>query len=367
MLAPPSVLALATSTMKSPLKNLLLLLIVLGVCTGLLEVAVRFVLPQPASWFSLFAAPEGKLPFELQRDVDHRIDTGDADWHVYTDDRGFRRGTKPVAPDDAPILLTIGDSFGFAYGVDYEESFPYLLDVATGTTARVLNASVPGFGPTQHRIRLEELLASGMKPAAVLLQLYSGNDWADCVWDKNVPVVDGILTTNRGGIKGDIKRSSHLYRAVSKAWHQVGGAPQQEYLLALYRPEAWNEKFLSGAHETMRKELKAMRDLAVGAGASLFVVFIPTIESVADLAKEPRPEILKGLSLQLPAEQILAAAQELDVAAADLTPALAEFGTTATYSPWNRHFVAKGNQVAADVIMKSWTDLPRALRAASPP
>jgi len=349
------------------LGNIALLAVVLGAGFALMELAVRIVLPQPASWLSIYAAPTGKLPFEIQRNIDHLIDTGDTRWRILTDDKGYRRPSEPVAPEDAPIVLVVGDSFGFAYGVDYEESFAHHLDVATGTTARVLNVSVPGFGPPHERLRLEEVFESGIRPAAVLLQLYGGNDWGDCVWEKAAEVKDGLLLTasDAEGWKGEIKRNLHLYRAAAKAYHKLAPPPKQARFFDLYQPEAWDQPFLTDAQRVMTEEVQKIKALCEAHGATLFVAFIPTIESVADAAGEPRPEVLAGLDLQQPATRATSMLDALGVPRLDLTPALAEVGSQQTYSSWHRHFLPRGNEVAADAIMEAWTDLKPALRSAA--
>lgn len=347
---------------KERLASLALLVAVAVICVPLMELAIRVVAPQPQSWFDLYYKPPGAKLFAIMPNLDKLIDTGDTRWHVYTDENGFRRGKAEVAPSDAPTILVLGDSFGFAYGVNYEDSFAGMIDVATGTTARVLNASVPGYGPLQYRKRLDDLLERGIVPDAVLIPVYAGNDFNDCVWNKDVKVEDGLLGGRPPGLKGWFKLNTHLYRIFSKAYHTFGEAPQQDLLLDLYRPAAWDKEFLHKAETVMGEELKAMKQTLDARGIPVFSAFIPTVESVVDAAGQKNPPVLEGLSLQVPREKYLKLVDAAGLDHVDLTPYLAESGAAANYFTWNRHFSPAGNRVAAVQIMAHWKTLAPVLK-----
>ncbi len=351
---------------KERLFSLILVLFVVLLGIPLMEVALRVVAPQPQSWFDLFRRQPGKPLFEVEANLNRLIDTGDTKWRVVTDKRGFRTSEKPKqAPKNAPRLMVLGDSFGFAYGVHYEDSFAGMIDVATGTTARIINASVPGYGPLQYRIRLEELLAEGFSPSAVLVPVYGGNDYNDCVWDKDVKVVDGLLGGKPYGWRGWAKLNMHLYRLVSKVLHRFMGAPRQNLLFDLYTPDAWSKPFLGKAYKVMKAELGKIKSILDKRGIDLFVVYIPTVESVNDAAKLPRPEPLKDLQLQLPRDKFMEMAKALNLKHADSTDAMAKHGGQATYFNWNRHLRPKGNEVFTQFVLKEWGTLKSTLHRAA--
>lgn len=343
------------------LASLALLLAVLSLSLPILELAVRVFAPQPESWFGLYREEPGPLPFGVQANLDTLIDAG-AGWQIYTDARGYRTAKDQIAPTDAPQLLIVGDSFGFAYGVDYEDSFAGLLDIATGTTARVVNGSVPGYGPKHYKLRLEQMLQDGAQPTAILIPIYGGNDHQDCVWNKDRPIEDGILGGVPSGFKAWAKINTHLFRLISKVYHQVQQPPQQNEMLDLYRAEAWSKPFLTEAQGIVTRDIGEMSRISAEAGAPVFMVYIPALESVADAQGLARPKVLEGLNLHIPAEKYRALAQSLDMPFVDLTPMLAKAGAATTYFAWNRHLSEVGNKIAANTIIERWADLQPALR-----
>jgi hypothetical protein len=65
------------------------------------------------------------------------------DSKIYTDRMGFRAsGRNQSTP--AGAIVTIGDSWTFGYGVDYEQSYPYFLSSLSGVP--VVNMGVPAYG-----------------------------------------------------------------------------------------------------------------------------------------------------------------------------------------------------------------------------
>jgi len=269
-----------------------LALLLFGGCVALTlgEAAVRIISPQPPSWLDVYRRHPTLDVFALQPNVDRFVDTGETRWTVYTDGSGFRISKGQNDDADLPVALWLGDSMTFAHGVDHRDSFVGLLNANEGRRYRFVNAAVPAYGPVQYRQTLEYLLEQGLNPRVVLVATFMGNDFYDCVWNKDRPVVDGIIGKRRT-LKGFIKRRSHLYRLVSKVYHQLAlgeaGARKSEEELSL--EESWKHGILKQGLERYRIEFNRIADICRERSISLLVVLIPPRSTVKAIINESRP------------------------------------------------------------------------------
>ena len=100
-----------------------------------------------------------------------------------TNSRSFRG---PEVQADRPALRVVvyGDSNVFAQFSNDEATFPAKLQVllreATQNNVEVLNAGVPGFGPDQSYLRMEQEIDS-LKPDIVILHVFADNDFGDVI------------------------------------------------------------------------------------------------------------------------------------------------------------------------------------------
>lgn len=314
------------------------------------EAFLRLAAPQPASWFDVYRR-HPTLPFyALQADVDQTIDTGETRWRLLTDGDGFRVSAPPEqrsrqAP--ARLGLVLGDSFAFAQGVDYEQGFVHRLERATPWRFR--NASVPGYGPVQYRQLLSQALEQGERPAFILVSTFLGNDLHDCIWNKDIPVHDGVIG-DRGDFKSRLKRSSHLYRLFAKAYHVVappppvaGGAPLDAYAPASYQPGGEMHR----ASALYRREMTTIAELARKHAIPLLVVVIPAPESV----KAARGELPKsGNDYDLPRAFATSCLEALEIPFVDLTKVFERHPTDSVYFSHDGHLTPFGNQLVASAL-----------------
>jgi hypothetical protein len=328
------------------------------VCLSLLiallagEFVVRIVRPQPVSWLNVYASSDepGDGPaYGLQQSIDRTISNGRAVWTIHTDAKGFRcadpASSAAAAVKDAPVLLNLGDSFTFGFAVDHEQSMPGLIEAGFGKRYHVVNAGIPGYGPVQYRQVLERELAAGMAIKGVIVSTYLGNDFLDCITDKNTPVHDGILG-NENSLRGAVKRNSHLYRLTSNAVHRLRdskaeGRPEEA---VLYQPAEWTEGKLKRAGEIFQAELIKIRDICRSRDIPLLVCIIPTDQSVE---KPTAP-------FDVPAQHATALLSEAGIRFIDMTPKLVAAGVGKTYLGWDFHFTALGNQITADAVVQGW-------------
>ncbi len=327
----------------------------------LTELLVRLLAPQPRSWLEVYQRHPALPFYALQPDVEQLVDTGETRWHLYTNARGHRSAAPDArvaeAGDPRPTILVLGDSFTFGQGVDHEQTYVSGIEEALGGAYRMLNTSVGGYGPVQYRQILEWELGRGMRPRAVLVGIYLGNDILDCLWNKDVQVVDGTL----GGARGPrawLKRRSHLYRLTSKAFHRVFPGETARDRTHLYDPEEWASGRLMAAASAFREEMAGIAALVRRQGVPLIAAVLPTRESVA--AQRERLQGSGSGDLDLPRRRTLELLAELDIAAVDLTPSLASEPTSGTYLSYDGHWTARGHELAAATVAEALSELLRA-------
>jgi hypothetical protein len=89
---------------------------------------------------------------------------------TYTIDAdGHRTMPSPAAPRGTVVFL--GDSNTFGYGVEDDDTYPYVLAREHWTDLRIVNAAVDGWGLTQFHLALTDMLARPPRPDAVIVAL----------------------------------------------------------------------------------------------------------------------------------------------------------------------------------------------------
>jgi glycosyltransferase involved in cell wall biosynthesis len=315
----------------------------------LMEIAVRVVAPQPASWLAIYRRHPALPTYSYQSNASATLDTGESRWTVHTDENGFRVGGQPAPPDDRPIALWLGDSFTFGYGVDYEDSFVGRLARDPQRRYRHVNAAVGGHGPIQYRQMLEYLLDQGVRPQVVLLATFLGNDFLDCVESKDIPVRDGILG-NEGGLKSLLKQRFHLYRLATRAVHQLpagrlgldGGGP----------PTARSP---DEAEMIYRREFERLAALCRAHGIEMAVLVIPW-PVTADAAEPPgTPSPRRDESRER--GYALSTFRDLGIRYLDLTSFLAPYPAREVCFYYDRHFTPRGHRLVAEALRREWSKL----------
>jgi hypothetical protein len=97
-----------------------------------------------------------------------------------------RRGA-PLRNDGRRRVIVYGDSFIAAEGTPLQKTFvaqlEQILNVRLRNPLQIINAGVPGFGPDQESLVMEDEIAR-VKPSLVVFAIYSGNDFGDLCRDK---------------------------------------------------------------------------------------------------------------------------------------------------------------------------------------
>ncbi|MEX2299986.1 MAG: hypothetical protein WD733_03555, partial [Bryobacterales bacterium] len=178
---------------------------------------------------------EGNL--RLRPNITRRHVTRLWDVEIRIDGEGWR----DHAALQGPAIVGLGDSMAFGWGVEFEESFLFLLEreLRLAQPVRLVKAAVPGTGPGD-QFRLLQSIWPRYEPRVVLLSFFVGNDFVDVQMGgaAQFDVEDGLLV--RRAVEGEspswlarararLIRSSHLLqlvRAVQLNWSRKdSGSP----------------------------------------------------------------------------------------------------------------------------------------------
>jgi hypothetical protein len=329
-----------------------LLLGTVALSVAFCELAARWLVPQSPSWLAIYRR-HPDLPFYgFQPSAVQSVDTGETHWTVFTNsvgdrisasDRG-RQGEQPAATPNGhkPWVLCLGDSFLFAHGVDHEQSFVGRLQQDAVGGLGWVNAGVPGYGPVQYRQVLEYRLQRGPTPQRVLIATFLGNDFHDCVWNKDLPVADGILGKRSRWID-TIKQNSHLYRLFARVYHQAAvhetasgpeGASQSS--------DPWQGDFLQRAEQKYQEEFGRIAELCQQSGIALHVVILPSREEIAGSEDKEAAADAEPAEDRRRARQIL---DELEIAYVDTTQALGEVAYRDAFFHFDGHLTPQGHEI----------------------
>jgi lysophospholipase L1-like esterase len=143
------------------------------------ELAIRLMAPQqlillePDLW-----EPADTVGWLHRPNANVRINTGEGTVDVFTDSSRYRVGRDGPSSGEQRVLV-LGDSFMEALQVQYEESFPALLEAGLsrnlGVATAVRNAGVGGWRPEQYLLRAGTLIQREHFDL-VLIAVYLGND-----------------------------------------------------------------------------------------------------------------------------------------------------------------------------------------------
>lgn len=292
-----------------------------------------------------------------------RLRWGGYDYVVESNHLGF---PGPLYPEDRTPdsyrIITLGDAFTSAEGVDTDESWPRLLerkirDRLEPTSVEVLNFAITGYGPNQYAAVLGEY-GPRYLPDLVVIG-FSVNDYFDVlVSDSEFQAWIGLSVTEPS-LMSSCLQASHL-----RKWLQTDvWEPAQEAITRRPRPYGYflgdfrcfeaNSKVLTNtgflAVEDRLSQIKATADAM---GASLVLALIPAPVQVCardELSYYPQSVDLGDASkydLDLPQRLTQKIAHDLGIMTYDLRDPLCT-RSTCPYHPHNRHWLPSGHQVVA--------------------
>jgi hypothetical protein len=200
---------------------------------------------------------------------------------------------------------------------------------------------VGGYGPIQYRQALEDWIGTHGCPSLTIIVVYTGNDFHDCVWSRDLPVVEGVLG-DPGGLRSFLKRNLHLYRLMSRVWQKYAaiGNGQMGFKIRMQRPDEWERSPLREALPKFNEAIAGIAARCRPGGSKVIGVVIPSRDLV---------ELPPG-SVSLPVLKAGEAFGAASVRYVDVTEALRNAGAARVYYASDGHLTAAGNTVVADEI-----------------
>ena len=358
---------------------------------GIAEVALRTIVRDysPITFDLYYRDSDGDL--RLQPGARRQHTTPEWSVAIETTADGFRGAGKTPA-GERRIVLGLGDSFAFGWGVETRETFLSRLERSLGGAAaglRVVNAAVPGTGTTDQLALLRRLL-DDVAPDVVLVAFYVGNDFHDVAEGgaSQFDVVDGLLVRRgQGGGLWDrsrawVKRKSYVAQMIARqVWtferrrtaarpvtsRSHPGLDQQDAALRqfmqIHLRGALPGALATGVDATLAA-LGEMRRLSVSRRARFVLLAIPRNIQVYDDDRR-RYETAFGIApaewdLERPQAILSTWAAANGVEYLDPLPALrrAAAGPMRLYYFPDSHMTAQGHGVVADVLRQHFERSP---------
>jgi lysophospholipase L1-like esterase len=321
------------------------------------------------------------------------------EWNVLveTNSRGFRDAEAPPRPGQ-PVVLSLGDSMSFGWGVESGEAFPARLEAALGgpDRVRVLKASLPGTGTTDHLALLRDLTAE-RRADVVLLSFFVGNDFHDVAagGTAQYDVVDGLLVPKGStapsalrGLQAWVKRKSYVAQlAAQQLWRVeqrraeavpaerrahaglAGRDPKLREYLELHLRDDLDPALEAGIGKTA-DALSEMQALTRRQGARLVIAVVPRSFQAHEEDRR-RWQDAYGLreddwDMDRPQRILAAWAAAHGAELVDLLPALrdaARQGRGRLFFFPDSHLNANGHAVAAEALARHFRERPIHARA----
>jgi hypothetical protein len=327
----------------------------LGISVILCEAILRVFAPQAPSWLPVYRPYDTPPYYGLGLNLRYICDTGESRWLICTNSVGHRtpaEAPKPIKAEAARALF-IGDSFTFGHGVNYEDSFAGILDQSE-PEYQFTNAGVGAYGPVEYRQVLEQEIGTGPPPQFVLVTTFLGNDLSDCM-RQQISSPEWI-TSHPGGLRSWIKRNTHVYRLISRIWHQFAPASDNFSTSgsSLFTPMSWEEGDLKGALLVYEQELARIAEICTSRKIALCACIIPIKAAVqaADHGASGSKPLGSTVHYELPARKVGSVFEKLRIPYVDITLTLARLGAEKAYFRHDGHLTPQGNRAVAEEIRR---------------
>jgi hypothetical protein len=218
--------------------------------------------------------------------------------------QGLRDVVRPphAAPGKKRVLV-LGDSFGFGFGVEREETFESRLESLLPST-EVVNASVPGYGTDQELLLLEER-GLALHPDLVLV-LFHPNDLLNNEWPRQYGYPKPVFRAEGTGLRLENVPvpGGRLYRLLLRVVRS-SYLLNRLWLLGIEPTQNMHESPRLAWDVTERLLLR-VRDESVKAGARFVVVTFPWLDEKTNaalarvnafIAKDGLPHVDLGLEV----------------------------------------------------------------------
>ncbi len=205
------------------------------------------------------------------------------------DDQGFRLNGGPRDKEAEHRILFSGDSFAFGANVGPDETMAAHLENMLGPGYNVINLGVPGHGPDQSKLLLDEV-GKDYDPETVVLSIFPANDFQD-IYRNNLFTIapDGSVQPNSDHVlKRLMPRFQTLLALDLLAYSLFNRRPRYDDLFKAFFDDEFDVNMVLDINsERSREKIKLMRgvlrsfkDSVHSLGAKLVVVIIPSYELI---------------------------------------------------------------------------------------
>ncbi len=300
------------------------------------------------------------------------------DYHVTANNLGFPgpHYAETKGPNTFRILTT-GDAFTSAEGVDTDAAWPRLLETDLSQQmpdrkVEVANFAITGYGPNQYAA-VVDTYGPDYKPDLIISEVFV-NDYEDVLIDnEDAQKSIGFGNPSALGLSA-ILHFSHLVRFSSLNIYQ----PLVEFFQGTPRPIGYglgniatlerDQPDLPNAKALVTRRFQQIKATADKIGAKVIIVMVPASVQVCEpsqLAYYPQGVDLNDTTkfdMDLPQRDTKEIADSLGIPFYDLRPVLRAVPGGCPYQPNNMHWLSSGHRVVADYVAKIivndhlWTD-----------
>lgn len=380
-----------------------LVLLAAAVLVGLLiaEASMRLFMPtfSPLSFDLFYRTGDGQLRLQPLARRQH----AHPEWNVAVQiNRDGFRDIDARPADRQPLVVSLGDSLAFGWGVEYEDAFVTRLEASMGgpqTGVRVIKAGIPGTGPTDQLALLRSLLPNHRRVDMVMLSFNVGNDFTDVTEGgaSQFDVVNGLLArrsetgTGQGRFvrtKNWLKRKSYVAQLAAQ-WLWRGERRRTETTAVRDRPhpglakrdhwlqqfnqihlrEPFPERLQQGVDLTL-EVLTEIHQVARGRDARFLLLVIPRSIQVYDSDRQRYAEAFGAApgewDMERPQRILAEWARRQGTESLDLLPALRQAASASPerlyYFP-DSHLTKAGHRVVSEQLRLYLAQRPLAARA----
>lgn len=359
--------------------------VAISICVGLIlcEVLLRYAIPQTLGVWTQTRDGLILLRPSLNEYL-YKFNT-----HVSTNALGFRDVEHELKNSKKTYrILLLGDSFMEALQVEFEESFPHLLEAELNKMlpwhVEVINAAVSGWG-TDDEVTYLARRGMALHPNRVLFGTTLHNDISDNLEQRYhvregerlrpKPVTEASLLRHFNlQIRSYLVSHSHLYQILYQGWKSIGtrkaGSRLTEHVVELMRVESGAT--VKNGWWVTRQRIAEANQLSKLGGTQVTVFSIPLIYQVD---RQAYAELLATYDLSVeqfdpnkPRAMLLQILEQENIPGIDMLPeflqSIRESGGQPLYIRGDGHFNRNGHRTAASVVSRQVADIVR--HAASP-
>jgi peptidoglycan/LPS O-acetylase OafA/YrhL len=331
------------------------------------ELVVRQVAPQEIlGWGERPSLePDSTVSWRLKPSLQIRLRWEGYDYQVTSNSLGFPGPEYPPSkPPQTLRILTTGDAFTSAEGVDTGQAWPRLLEDSlarrTGRPVEVLNFAITGYGPNQYAAVIRSY-APIYKPDLIIVEMFV-NDYQDVlISDEQFYQSIGFALPSQSSLYS-IARLEHLRRlirlqVVEPALELTLGKPRpQGYFLGNFAALEHNRTETEAGRQKVGERLAEIKAAADQIDAQIVILMVPAPVQVCgrdQLTYYPRHVDLADAArfdLDLPQRMTKEIADSLSFGYYDLRPVLQALPTGCPYQAYNMHWTAAGHQAVANYL-----------------